>query len=121
MNNDHDNRGMRRRDIVLGASATVLAAAWPVHAPLAAEEWRKVTAFGVELEVPASWKRREYQLKRDDHEEVMIAEKAPDISTGAWFSVFPGNEELFVPERAVQPTTGDVRPARLTDFLTRAE
>ncbi len=120
MANDHERLGMRRRDIVLGGGAAVLSCVLPVLA-LSAEGWRKQKAFGVELEVPAGWKRIEYHLPRDDHEEVMFAEKAPAITAGAWFSVFPGNEALLDPFRAEQPTVVNGRPARMTDFLTRAD
>ena len=121
MKHKHERSRLRRREVVIGAGAVLLSSIVSVRAPRAAEGWRKDKAFGVELEVPTGWKRLEYHLKRDDHEEVMFAERTPDIASGAWFSVFPGNEELLEPDRTEQPTVVDGRPARMTDFLTRAE
>lgn len=120
MGDNRDRLCLRRRDIVIGTGVWLLSGALPVCA-LSAEGWRKEKAFGVELDVPSGWKRVEYRKPPEDHDEVMFAENARNLTAGAWFSVFPGNEELLDPDRAEQPTTVDGRPARMTDFLTRAE
>lgn len=111
---------LSRRQIVVGLSYTALFCAFTAS-PLLAAEWQKVKAFGVELEVPSNWKRFEYRRPPEDHDEVQFAENPRNPSAGAWFSVFPNNQELLDPDRTEQPTVIDGRAAKLTDMLTRAE
>lgn len=120
MINDARPRDLQRRHLVLGAGAAAFFCAM-AGTLLAAESWRKASAFGVELDVPARWKRIEYRKPPGDHDEVMFAENARDIAAGAWFSVFPDNGELLDPDRIEQPIVVDGRPAKMTDFLTRAD
>jgi hypothetical protein len=112
---------LHRRRLLLGAAALVASAALPYRVANAAEPWRKEKAFGVELEVPTGWKRVEYRKPPEDHDEIMFAENARELTAGAWFSVFPNNQELLDPDRTERPFAVDGRPARMTDFLTRAD
>ena len=107
-----------RRSILIGAATTVFSAPWPTRAQPA---WQKVKAYGVELDVPAGWKRTEFKRPPQDHDEVMFAENAKNFSAGAWFSIFPTNETLLDPDLKEQPATVDGRAAKMTDMLTRAE
>lgn len=112
---------LRRRDVLLGAGACALFNIAGLHHLAAADSWKKVKAFGVELEVPAQWTRFEYRRPSEDHNEIQFAENRRNIAEGAWFSVFPDNGELLDPDRTEQPFVVDGRPARLTDMLTRAD
>ena len=76
---------------------------------------RTEKAFGVELRVPAQWSRQEYHVQPDDHEEVQFAEKLPDVSNGAWFSVFPNASELYDSSLTEQQIFIDGLPAKRTE------
>ncbi|MDI1342863.1 MAG: hypothetical protein PSV22_02020 [Pseudolabrys sp.] len=104
-----------RREVLIGIGAVALAP-WPT---LAQQAWQKVKAYSVEFEVPAGWKRSESKRPPQDHDEVEFAENSKNSSAGAWFSIFPTNDELIDPDRAEQPTTIDGRAAKMTDMLTR--
>jgi hypothetical protein len=106
-----------RRAILIGICAFTFAPG----PTLAQQAWQKVTAYGVEFEVPAGWKRIELKQPRQDHDEVMFAENAKNFAAGAWFSIFPTNETLLDPLLKEQPVTIDGRAARMTDMLTRAD
>ena len=110
-------RLLARREVLIGACAVALAP-WPT---LAQQAWQKVKAYGVELEVPAGWKRTDIKRPSQDHDEVMFAENAKNFAAGSWFSIFPTNETLLYPDLKEQPTTVDGRAARMTDMLTRAD
>ncbi len=111
---------LSRRKILAGLSSTALVCGLPLD-PLWAAEWQTVNAFGVALEVPASWKRIKLKRPKDDHDEVMFAENAKNFAAGAWFSIFPVNDDLLDPDLKEQPTTIDGRAAKMTDMLTRAD
>jgi hypothetical protein len=117
--------------LVLGASAVALAgsASGPgrfdvaqIAQPAAAQEaWQKVKAFGVELEVPARWKRVDIRKPSSDHDETEFAENPRNVPAGAWFSVFPNSDDLIDPDHPEQKIVLDGRPALLTDILSRAD
>lgn len=87
--------------------------------PLAAQEaWRKMQAFGVEVELPARWTRFEYRVPKDDHDEIQFAENARDPSAGAWFSVFPNATDLVDLSREEKSIDLAGRPAILTNFVS---
>lgn len=109
-----------RRKVLIGLGSTILFGKYTTY-PLLAADWQKVKAFGVDLEVPATWKRRDYRRPPEDHDEAMFAENARNFAAGAWFSVFPANDELLDQDRTEKPTVIDGRPAKMTDMLTRAE
>ncbi len=98
-----------------------LGAAAQPQSPATQQAWQKVKAFGVELEVPARWKRSEIRKPSSDHDETAFAENPRNLAAGAWFSVFPNSDELIDPDLKEQPIILDGRPALLTDRLTRAE
>lgn len=90
--------------------------------PLAAEDaWQKVQAFGVELEVPARWKRFEFRMPRSDHDEIQFAENARNPTAGAWFSIFPKADDVVDLSRPEKSVDFAGKPALVTDFLSRAE
>lgn len=90
-------------------------------APAAQEAWQKVKAFGVELEVPARWKRVDIRKPSSDHDETEFAENPRNVPAGAWFSVFPNSDDLIDPDHPEQKIVLDGRPALLTDILSRAD
>ncbi len=120
MSQEQPSASLLRRDVLVGLGVTALFCGGATG-PLQAADWQKVKAFGVELEVPSAWKRLEYRRPSQDHDEVQFAENAKNFAAGAWFSVFPTNDELLDPDRTEQPTVIDGRAAKLTDMLTRAE
>ena len=89
--------------------------------PAAQEAWQKVKAFGVELEVPARWKRIDIRKPSSDHDEAEFAENPRNVPAGAWFSVFPNSDDLIDPDHPEQQIVLDGRPALLTDILSRAD
>ena len=113
---------LRRRDLIVSAAALAATgmALSTRPASAAASEWRRVRAFGVELDVPAQWKRFDYRKPPEDHDEVQFAENPRDIAAGAWLSVFPTNVDLIDPEREEKTAIVDGRPAKLTDFTSPA-
>lgn len=127
----HPDRSDGRR--LLGSVPLTIAAAAPAAKPqappatprppaaLAQETWQRVKAFGVEFEVPARWKRINISKPSSDHDESQFAQNPRDVAAGAWFSVFPNNEDLIDPERKEQPIVLDGQNALLSDILTRAE
>lgn len=119
-NNGFDERTVIRSDRFEIAQGTAAPAARP-QPPVAQEAWQKVKAFGVELEVPARWKRVEFRKPSSDHDETEFAENPRNLAAGAWFSVFPNSDELIDPERQEQPIVLDGRPALRTDFLSRQD
>jgi hypothetical protein len=117
-NNRPDAQTVIRSDRFEIAQGTAAPAGRP-QPPVVQEAWQKVRAFGVELEVPARWRRIEIRKPSSDHDETEFAENPRNLAAGAWFSVFPNSDELIDPERQEQPIVLDGRPALLTDFLTR--
>ena len=113
---------LRRIGVFLCTLSIVSVAFSMGSAPLTAQEtWQKVQAFGVQLEVPANWKRFEFRVPRDDHDEIQFAENTRNPSAGAWFSVFPKADELIDPSRREQSIILDGAPAKLTDFMSRPD
>ena len=110
-----------RRSLLLDACAVLLAGILLPRAARALDGWQKVKAFGVELDVPAGWKRFDFHKPPGDHDEAQFAENARNPSAGAWFSVFPNNAELLDPDLTERPITIDGREGKTTDMLTRAE
>lgn len=96
---------------LLAAAAIALVPSTAAHCA----EWKTVKAFGVELQAPSNWRRIELRTPRDDHDEVQFAETFPDVTKGAWFSVFPNAVDLEDPDLVAQPTAIDGQPAKRTE------
>jgi len=115
---------MRKHRLILAFLVFVAALAAVIavkQRPAAQEAWQKVKAYGVELEVPAGWKRIDIRKPSSDHDEAEFAQNPRDLAKGAWLSVFPKSDDLIDPDRKEQPIVLDGKPAVLTDMLTRAE
>jgi hypothetical protein len=80
-NNWLDDQTVIRSDRFEIAQGTAAPAARP-QPPAVQEAWQKIKAFGVELEVPARWKRVEIRKPPSDHDETEFAENPRNLAAG---------------------------------------